>query len=147
MRSRRAHASLCHAEAVDLDRAGRTPLHYAAAEGDIAFVRELLRDGADPAVPDKAGFTPLHFAAQGQHAEVVAILVQAGAPTEAQDQWGNTPLFRAVGTSRGKGDTIRALLDAGADPDAANNTGLSPRAAAHKIANFAVAQFIPERGQ
>jgi ankyrin repeat protein len=53
-----------------VDRAGRTPLHYAAADGNLAEVRRLLAEGASPGAADDDGRTPLHFAAQGWHVEL-----------------------------------------------------------------------------
>jgi ankyrin repeat protein len=62
---------------------------------------------------------------------------------DAQDTWGNTPLWRAVFESRGRGDTIQALLAAGAKPDLPNQSGVTPRQLAERIGNFDVAQFMP----
>jgi hypothetical protein len=46
-------------------------------------------------------------------------------------------------SSRGAGDTIVALLDAGADPDLANDLGDSARKWAERIANYDVKQHLP----
>jgi ankyrin repeat protein len=115
------------------DEFGRSAIHYAAANGDVVEVARLLARGADPGEPDAAEFTPLHFAAQEQHPEVVALLLEAGADVQARDRWGNTPLWRAVFTAHGDASTSSTLLAAGADPDAANNTGISPRRLAERM--------------
>ena len=47
-----------------LDDTGRSDLHYAACDGDLAAVQKLVSRGADVNLQDKHGWTPLHFAAQ-----------------------------------------------------------------------------------
>jgi ankyrin repeat protein len=115
------------------DEFRRSPLHYAAANGDVNEVRRLLAEGADPGTADAVGFTPLHFAAQEQHPAVVEVLLAAGADLRATDRWGNTPLWRAVFTAHGDGSTATSLLAAGADPDVMNSTGISARQLAERM--------------
>jgi ankyrin repeat protein len=115
------------------DEFGRSAIHYAAATGDVDEVTRLLARGADPGEPDAVQFTPLHFAAQEQHADMVAVLIRAGADVRSTDRWGNTPLWRAVFTAHGDSATALALLAAGSDLDAANNTGISPRLLAERM--------------
>jgi ankyrin repeat protein len=126
----------------NVDRAGRTPLHYAAADGDTNRVRELLASGADSNAADGAGWTPLHFAAQQGAAEVISLLLGAGAVVDSRDSSGNTPLLRAVFESRGQGEVIRLLRQAGADPYVENKHGSSPLKLARTISNYDVGQFF-----
>jgi ankyrin repeat protein len=125
-----------------VDRAGRTPLHYAAAEGDVTLVEELLKSGANPAVADDNGWTPLHFAAKNYKPEVVRALLAAGAPVDSRDLHGNTPLSKAVFSSEGRGEIIRMLRSSNADPYADNLHGVSPVQLSRTIANFDVKQFF-----
>jgi uncharacterized protein len=127
-----------------IDAYGRTPLHYAAADGNVAKARELLELGTDPNVQDDNGWTPLHFAAQVASAEVTEALLSAGASVDIRDSFGNTPLFRAVFNSKGEGSVIGLLRRAGADPLAANSNGVSALQLANTIANYNVAQFFAD---
>jgi ankyrin repeat protein len=129
-----------------LDREGRSELHYAAADGRIEHVRELIGTGADVTLADNHGMTPLHFAAQEHHAETAQALVDAGAPVDAADEHGNTPLWKAVFASKGKGDLIALLRAAGADPNRANRYGTSPLELARRIGNYDVAQHFTDLG-
>jgi ankyrin repeat protein len=67
----------------DNEKAGNTPLMYAAARQDLNLVQNLLDHGANPKMPNNAGDTPLHFAmAYGQPqtmAAIVEALIGAGA--------------------------------------------------------------------
>ena len=63
----------------ELDRLGRSELHYAAVKGDVSEVTRLVRAGADVNLQDKNGFTPLHGAAQQHMLDVARIVVDAGA--------------------------------------------------------------------
>lgn len=85
-----------------LDRAGRSPLHYAALEGDVNTADELIAKGLEPGLPDGAGFTPLHLAAQGQRAVVARHLLAVGAPVDLQDRFGRTALWVALVNARGR---------------------------------------------
>ncbi|MBS0198780.1 MAG: ankyrin repeat domain-containing protein [Planctomycetes bacterium] len=65
---------------------GRTPLHYAAARGNLSTTTRLLQLGADPnAMAEIAAYTsvlrmtPLHYAAREGHLGVVQVLLKAGA--------------------------------------------------------------------
>jgi hypothetical protein len=128
-----------------VDRAGRTPVHYAALNGDSAEVARLLAGGADPSAADDQGWTPLHFAAQGRHATVARALLVAGANVDARDSHGNTPLSNAVFNCDGvRGDLIALLRSHGADPHAENKHGVSPASLARTIANCDVAQFFKD---
>jgi uncharacterized protein len=127
-----------------LDRAGRTPLHYAAAQGIADEVRQLLRGGADPNAQDDNGWSPLHFAAQAVAAESATVLLEAGADPNIRDRFGNTPLWRAIFDSRGDGSVIAVLRSAGADPQLANDSGVSPVELARKIGNYDVARFFAD---
>jgi ankyrin repeat protein len=127
-----------------VDEYGRTPLHYAASEGNADEVSKLLRDGANPNAADDSGWTSLHFAAQASSAAVTSLLLAAGANIEAKDAFGNTPLWRAVFDSKGNGAVIRVLREAGASATNANNHGVSPLSLARKISNYDVAQFFTD---
>ena len=116
-----------------MDRDGRSPLHYRALEGDLDGVRQRVAAGDGVDQQDKAGFAPLHFAAQQSQVAAVALLLELGATVDVRDGFGNTPLWRAVFSARGDASVVRRLLDAGADPDLANDSGVSPRQLARQI--------------
>jgi ankyrin repeat protein len=127
-----------------IDRYGRTPLHYAAMDGDAAHAESLLKDGADPDAPDDNGWTPLHFAAQTGSVPVAEALLSATAAIDPRDANGNTPLSTAVFNSRGEGSLIQLLRSHGADPLAANAYGETPAGLAREIANHDIAQFFTD---
>ncbi len=142
-----SHMSAKHPKRLErsgVDKAGRTPLHYAAADGDVPVVRRLLASGIHPAARDDDGWTPLHFAAQSSAPEVALILLDAGALIDAPDVHGNTPLLRAVFSCRGDGTMIKLLRVRGADPCVKNKHGVSPVKLARTIANYDVRQFFTD---
>jgi ankyrin repeat protein len=101
------------------DTEGRTPLFVAAAMGDLAVVRCLVKElSADVDRTDNAGLSPLHLAAQQGKLEVVQCLVEelgADVNVGVQDH-GSTPLMTAAINMEHK--IARYLLKHGADPQA-----------------------------
>lgn len=127
----------------ELDRAGRTDLHYAANENRVADARMALRAGSDPTLADLMGWTPLHFAAQSQSDEIARMLLDAGAAVDPRDKFGKTPLSVALFNVRdGQGTVIYVLLHAGASPDEKNEAGISPRMFAETVANYDLLRFF-----
>ncbi len=125
-----------------VDKAGRTALHYAALNGDLAETVRLLASGLDPRATDDNGFTPLHFATQSNSIPVSEALLAAGVEINAVDRNGNSPLSNAVFYSGGKGSLIALLLNAGADPDLENFHGVSPIGLARTMANPELIKFF-----
>lgn len=128
----------------DVDRAGRTPLHYAALENDVEQVVTLLGGGADADAADRQGFTPLHLACQQWAVDAARELLAGGAKVDSVNAFGNTPLSVAVFNSRGRGELIRLLRERGADALHANNSGQTPVGLARLIGNFDVAQYFAD---
>lgn len=60
------------------DPNARTPLLWAAYQGDSLTVEALLRFGAYPKVPDCGGFTPLHWGTLKGQPHVLMHLIQKG---------------------------------------------------------------------
>ena len=77
------------------DSAGRSALAWAANQGHLSAVRELLRHGAEVNESDKEGGTPLTAAAFNGHASVVEALWWQGA-TNARTARGETALILAA---------------------------------------------------
>ena len=73
-------------------RFNKTAIHWAAEEGRLDSVRNLLAQGADLHIRDFFGETPLHYAAERGHLEVVVALLDAGADASLTDNSERTPL-------------------------------------------------------
>ena len=101
---------------------GQTLLHHAAAGYKAAeMIALLLERGADPAAQDHQGRTPLHQAA-GSSVAACERLLDAGVPVDV----GAGGIGTALGSAAWDVDIARLLLDRGADPNAANELGLTP---------------------
>ena len=98
-------------------------LHQAARDGDIANVKLLISNGANPnEIVD--GFTPLHTAAERGHEEIVKIFLLNGANVNAKGNAAWTPLHLAA--TSGKQDVVTLLIEKGADVNAQDENRKTP---------------------
>ncbi|GAB9469526.1 hypothetical protein Gpo141_00006803 [Globisporangium polare] len=108
-----------------------TPLHEAAAAGDLATVRHLLAWGinADELGEYQVGVhrrTPLHWASVMGRRSVITELVKHNADVDARDSFGRTPLHWAA--RHNNTGAVEELLVHGADPLVLDVEGLTPLA-------------------
>jgi len=107
---------------------GGAVIDVASAKNRLEIVKVLLRKGADPAKPNAHGSTALHGAAFYGWTAVLRELINAleGRSPDFKDERGNTPLVAAAtagSTSKHRSECVKMLLDAGADPKPAFNSG------------------------
>lgn len=115
----RLRAAGLHLEATD--DFWRTPLFSAIRYGaSAAVVRGLLDAGARTDVTDLAGATLLHVLTSPDAATILPWLLAAGLRLEETDTNGRTPLLEQIWHA--SPEAIRALLDAGADVRAGDDT-------------------------
>ncbi|CAJ1377918.1 unnamed protein product [Effrenium voratum] len=107
----------------DRDRAGWSPLLYAALGGKPEVIEALLLQGADPndyirkvqnLVMFVNGTPAVSICAGQQHNEAMRVLLRFGADPNKQDPGGSTPLFYVSNSDNAEGAKI--LIEAGADP-------------------------------
>jgi len=119
---------------------GWTVLHDAAlGRLPLEVLEELVARGVDAAAVDDSGITPLHCALQGGRAElepIVAFLIARGTPVNQAKTHGMTALHQAAERSA---EVVRMLLEAGADPHAADTDGWS---ALHHAARYGSAESV-----
>ncbi|MEU6077896.1 ankyrin repeat domain-containing protein [Micromonospora sp. NPDC047074] len=94
--------------------------------GGATTLAALLDAGLDPRMGDGRGGTLLHQLRAVEDVSLVRRLLDAGVPIGAGDRRGRTALHVAVGDG-GTPELVRALLVAGADPDAPDEDHRSPR--------------------
>ncbi len=97
--------------------AGWGPLHLASRHADLGVLRALVAAGADIELQDQRnGWTPLLHAIHVRNGPAVAALIEAGTDVNRTGESGITPLIMASGY--GMTETVRLLLDSGANPRA-----------------------------
>ncbi|XP_038897966.1 potassium channel AKT1-like [Benincasa hispida] len=153
---------------------GKTALHIAAAKGNEDCVVLLLQYGADPNRRDFEGNVPLWQAIQGKHESIVKLLLDKGvnissgdvaqfACTAAEQNsidilksitqcGGDITLPRSSGTTalhmavcEGNSETVKFLLDQGADIDKADVHGWTPRGLADHQGHEAIKKLFSDK--
>ena len=119
-------------------------LCFAAAEGNVAQVLDLLDRGADPNAQDRLRTSALHHAADFGHAEVIRILVLRGGDPNGKGLLGVTPLMLAAG--KGHAEVVKALIEAGADVHAKAETGSTALMRAEQREHAEVVEMLKQAG-
>jgi ankyrin repeat protein len=99
-----------------------------ARRGDLGWLGLLYQKGANLNLKDRDGNTPLILAAVTRWADGISTLIRLKAQVNAQNRLGETALLKAV---QGRDlAMVKLLIEAGANPDIADNSGTSARSVA-----------------
>lgn len=107
---------------------GEAAVHIVTRRTDLGWLGLLYQKGANLNAKDRDGNTPLILAAISRWTEGAATLIRLKAQVNAQNRLGETALLKAVQARDLQ--LAKALIDAGANADIADNSGISPRLAA-----------------
>eukprot|EP01060_Flectonema_neradi_P029884 TRINITY_DN4236_c1_g2_i1.p1 TRINITY_DN4236_c1_g2~~TRINITY_DN4236_c1_g2_i1.p1 ORF type:complete len:227 (+),score=45.19 TRINITY_DN4236_c1_g2_i1:48-683(+) len=110
-----------------LPQNGNTALHMSIWLQHQDVAEYLIQKGADCEVKDNDGCRPIHTAAWAAFEgdpKTLRLLLEKCVELEPTSNTGNTPLHFAASASD---ECVRLLLEAGANPLAKNNDGLTPR--------------------
>lgn len=127
-----------------LHAAAETTLLDAAAAGDVAAVRALVKQGYDVNAADLDGATALHWAVRAEDVELTDLLIQAGANVTTANAFGITPVYLAA--ELGHAGLLRRLLDAGAGVDTTDRTGDTLLMAAVRAGSMDAVGLLLARG-
>jgi ankyrin repeat protein len=120
------------------------PLVQAAAAGDTAAVRALLKQGHDANAVGPDGATALHWAVRADDVTTVDALIRAGARVGVTNVLGVAPIY--VAAQQGNAAMIRRLLDARADVNATDAAGDTVLMAAVRGESVEAVRLLIERG-
>ncbi|KAF4423147.1 ankyrin repeat domain-containing protein 52 [Fusarium austroafricanum] len=107
---------------------GRLVTVEACGSGDIEIVKKVFEKGGDVASRINDGWTCLMNASQYGHVDIVKLLLKMNTDVSEQDCNKTTPLF--IAARYGHIEVVKILLEHGADPNATQERGWTPVAAA-----------------
>ncbi|CAG9983235.1 unnamed protein product [Clonostachys byssicola] len=127
------------------DGYGRTPLSYAAEEGNEDVVELLIKKNVDLNVKDEEDCAPLLLAAKaGNHTIVEILLAEEGVEVNTRDINGQTPLSQAA--ENGSKLVVRTLLDKdGVDINLQDKYGQTPLLLAARNGHEAVVRLLIDK--
>lgn len=129
---------------------GATPLHHAAAIGDLERCMILIAQGADINAGTAHGVTPLHYAAGSENSELCKYLVVIGADVNARDEDGSTPLHCAADNGELEPsrelDLCEFLIDHGAEVDVRDHDGVTPLRCAADNGDLELCKLLIAKG-
>ncbi|OPJ68718.1 ankyrin repeat domain-containing protein 26 isoform D [Patagioenas fasciata monilis] len=126
------------------DKAARTPLHLACANGHVDVVTYLVESKCKLNLPDSDNRSPLMKAVQCQQEKCVAILLEHGAEPNLPDADGNTALHLSVISPNTT--VAELLLDYYANIEARNKEGFTPLALAISEHQEEIVEFLLGHG-
>ena len=117
-----------------LNTEGYTPLHLSVRRPDNEKAIELLlQQGADINITDPSGRNALHISVTSYQRGYIGFLTSKGIDINSQDNDGNTALhYPLMNVLKNKlyllnsKETVKILMEEGADPHIRNNKGKSP---------------------
>lgn len=126
-------------------------LTYAAGEGQVNTVAQLLKSGTNPNALNQKGITPLHSAAEKGHLKIVKLLVdQYGAnvnfqiPVNSSCCHGWTALM--IAAAEGHREVVQYLLSKGANPNLRNRHGRTALMFPVNYRFLAIAKLLIDKG-
>ena len=126
------------------------PFLYAGAEGLLEILRLVNEAGADPAITNRYGGTALIPASERGHVEVVRyLLAESDVDVDHVNRLGWTALLEAIVLGNGDEahqEVVDLLLEAGADPDLADNDGVRPLTHARNRGQAEIARALEAAG-
>ncbi|XP_051651307.1 ankyrin repeat domain-containing protein 26 isoform X8 [Manacus candei] len=126
------------------DKAERTPLHLACANGHVDVVTHLVENQCKLNLFDNDNKSPLMKAVQCQQEKCVAILLEHGADPNLADADGNTALHLAVLSPN---TTVAGLLlEHNANINAQNKEGYTPLILAVSEHHEEIMEFLLKKG-